>query len=296
MTAAKAFSWIHFFEEAGIPESHTASYADVFQDNRIQKDMLPELNKEILQDLGVSLMGDIIAILRYAKTVHERNSKSTRTQQLVAASVAKVQLGDIQETKNESADRKRKAQDEGESTPQKIVTAPIPAPVVSKPAPITAVPATKLTPVQPSSKSANPAIAKTTSATVFARMVNVPSEAPPASITSKLPPSANPNLSSEAVRPSPQKASPLTSPATAANVTRSEITKPKVTKGRGTFSDPLSLAPTDNVESAKTRAVTTKSVFDRVTTPNPTSASPQNGSIQRAKSIKDRMGPGGRAM
>lgn len=35
--------------------------------------MLPDLNKEYLKDMGISLLGDVIAILKHAKHVHENN-------------------------------------------------------------------------------------------------------------------------------------------------------------------------------------------------------------------------------
>ena len=39
----------------------------MFDDNRVRTDMLVELDKELLQELGVLLIGDIIAIIRQAK-------------------------------------------------------------------------------------------------------------------------------------------------------------------------------------------------------------------------------------
>lgn len=52
------WSWLDFFTEAGVPEGHCESYADVFEDNRITEDMLSELDREILQAMGVAVMGD----------------------------------------------------------------------------------------------------------------------------------------------------------------------------------------------------------------------------------------------
>ncbi|XP_074662425.1 uncharacterized protein C19orf47 homolog [Tubulanus polymorphus] len=67
--------WIRFFTDSGIPASDAASYAIIFTDNRIQKDMLMDLNKEYLNDMGIKMMGDVIAILRHAKTVFSQDQR-----------------------------------------------------------------------------------------------------------------------------------------------------------------------------------------------------------------------------
>ena len=46
--------WQEFFEEAGISQECSKKYAKKFHENRIAIDMLPELNKDYLRDLGIT--------------------------------------------------------------------------------------------------------------------------------------------------------------------------------------------------------------------------------------------------
>lgn len=62
--------WLNFFKDAGIPSKEAKNYAVMFTEHRIRKDMLMDLNKEILNSLGVTLIGDVISIVRHAKEVH----------------------------------------------------------------------------------------------------------------------------------------------------------------------------------------------------------------------------------
>lgn len=62
--------WAKFFSDAGIPSFASSKYATIFYENRIQSNMLMDLDKDILKEMGITVVGDIIAILKHAKDVY----------------------------------------------------------------------------------------------------------------------------------------------------------------------------------------------------------------------------------
>ncbi len=60
--------WVQFFKEASIPAQYVQSYAHKFTENRIRFDMLPDLDRQLLNELGISAIGDCLSILKHAKT------------------------------------------------------------------------------------------------------------------------------------------------------------------------------------------------------------------------------------
>ncbi|XP_011158186.1 uncharacterized protein C19orf47 isoform X1 [Solenopsis invicta] len=74
MAASLSAYWVKFFKGAGFPQDVATRHAVVFSNNRIKPDMLPDLDKPSLKEMGITLMGDMIAILRYAKKVVEETT------------------------------------------------------------------------------------------------------------------------------------------------------------------------------------------------------------------------------
>lgn len=75
MASTSKDKWLKFFLDAKIPKSAAEEYTLTFVDNRIQSDMLLDLDKEYLNAMGITVMGDIIAILKHAKVCHVQNAK-----------------------------------------------------------------------------------------------------------------------------------------------------------------------------------------------------------------------------
>ncbi|KAK7152268.1 hypothetical protein R3I94_008558 [Phoxinus phoxinus] len=95
--------WIQFFKDAGIPPGLAVNYAVSFVDNRIQKNMLMDLSKEIMMDLGISVIGDIIAILKHAKQVYRQDMCKMATEAITAGQTS-VQA-ELRRTANTPATR-----------------------------------------------------------------------------------------------------------------------------------------------------------------------------------------------
>ncbi|XP_060711911.1 uncharacterized protein C19orf47 homolog isoform X2 [Hemiscyllium ocellatum] len=95
--------WIQFFKDAGIPPGPAVNYAVSFVDNRIQKNMLMDLTKDIMNELGISVVGDIIAILKHAKVVYKQELAKLATES-ISTSHGNVQI-DLKRTANSPASR-----------------------------------------------------------------------------------------------------------------------------------------------------------------------------------------------
>ncbi|XP_050991741.1 uncharacterized protein C19orf47 homolog [Labeo rohita] len=95
--------WIQFFKDAGIPPGLAVNYAVSFVDNRIQKTMLMDLSKEIMMDLGITVIGDIIAILKHAKHVY-RHDMCKMTTEAISSGQTSVQA-ELRRTANTPATR-----------------------------------------------------------------------------------------------------------------------------------------------------------------------------------------------
>ena len=60
--------WVAFFKNAGIPDTESDTYATTFEQNRITGELLPELTEQFLDKLKIDIVGDVMAILRHAKS------------------------------------------------------------------------------------------------------------------------------------------------------------------------------------------------------------------------------------
>lgn len=65
--------WRDFFVKADILPEIATRYSVIFRENRITFKMLEDLDRVILREMGIVAVGDIIAILRYAKSYKYEN-------------------------------------------------------------------------------------------------------------------------------------------------------------------------------------------------------------------------------
>ncbi|CAB4000516.1 Sterile alpha motif type [Paramuricea clavata] len=55
-----------FFENCGVVDN-SCQYAQIFKENRIQEQHLSEITKPILQEMGITIIGDILAVLSHIR-------------------------------------------------------------------------------------------------------------------------------------------------------------------------------------------------------------------------------------
>ena len=70
--------WEILFQKAGIAEDSSKTYAKSFKNNRVTDLLFPELTKELVNDLGKTIMDDILIILQQAKKSSSKNTVETR--------------------------------------------------------------------------------------------------------------------------------------------------------------------------------------------------------------------------
>ena len=61
--------WKSFLADAGIPSAACNNYATTFAENCLTEADLPDLTKDYLQDLGINVIADILAIICHDKTI-----------------------------------------------------------------------------------------------------------------------------------------------------------------------------------------------------------------------------------
>ena len=79
--------WVQFFTSIHIPADQSSSYADIFIENHITEENLPEFQEINLQELGLTAFGDIKNILKYTRSLRKSATPlptpdSTHTHQL----------------------------------------------------------------------------------------------------------------------------------------------------------------------------------------------------------------------
>lgn len=68
-------SWTTFLQEAGIPSADSITYAQLLTENRITDHH--DLTRDVLKDVGIKVVGDIIAILKFSNTPTAEHDSTT---------------------------------------------------------------------------------------------------------------------------------------------------------------------------------------------------------------------------
>ena len=85
-TAVEA--WGAFFSKAGIPATESARYAQAFSDNRIPEPS--DITKELLKDMGITVLGDIIQIMKAARGKEEQGESGPPKKSPISAKAPPV--------------------------------------------------------------------------------------------------------------------------------------------------------------------------------------------------------------
>ena len=62
-------TWEQFFTDAEIPKKEAKAHAKLFTEERISETTLKDLTKETLQEIGITILGDILLILHHCKSM-----------------------------------------------------------------------------------------------------------------------------------------------------------------------------------------------------------------------------------
>jgi hypothetical protein len=65
-------TWVQFFKDASVPSQYVNTYALKFSENRIRFDMLGDLDRPLLAEMGITAIGDCLSILKHAKAINAR--------------------------------------------------------------------------------------------------------------------------------------------------------------------------------------------------------------------------------
>ena len=74
--------WVSLFKSIGIPDDESKNYAKIFMDNQITEHSAAALDKTTLNTLGITVLGDILAIVNHVTKPHSLSvDTSSRSQQ-----------------------------------------------------------------------------------------------------------------------------------------------------------------------------------------------------------------------